>query len=397
VSNASRPEVVLASTPSAGSIARVSTNPLRASKTIRRAISARLPLIVIDEFQDTSSEQWELLKLLGAGSRVLALGDENQMIYSAQFDATLARFKEFEAWKKVERTRFSMASLRCTTPEIVEFAEAIVEGRRSKLSGDGLDLFPVYRTQVRARLAQLWAAIRRHEEGCSIAFLAPSAQEAEFLADDLRHPGSGVAVPIPIRAKLEGPEDRADAFRLAVYAAVDHLVSPSAQSLRRLSTALVTVGALASRKTSTVDAIEKLLTSSRAASPLRALLQSSPAVVDIGRFAEEFLAALEADRRFDSAGRSIRRHGVPRVDAIADRGSLFDAYRDKRAPRIEGFVPSSARTSILSMHRAKGVSSTTSSWSSILAHTSRMQISVNCDAFTTSPRRARKSGSASSM
>src|SRR6185436_14218200 len=109
----------------------------------------------------------------------------NQMIYSAQFDATLARFTEFENWKNLQRTRFSMASLRCTTPEIVEFAEAIVEGRRRTRSGDNLALFGIYRNQVRAQLASLWARIRRREdEGCSIAFLAPSAQRAEYFPDD---------------------------------------------------------------------------------------------------------------------------------------------------------------------------------------------------------------------
>lgn len=52
------------------------------SERIRTLLAERWPLIICDEFQDTSAEQWELLDQLRQRSRLLLLADPNQMIYS---------------------------------------------------------------------------------------------------------------------------------------------------------------------------------------------------------------------------------------------------------------------------------------------------------------------------
>ncbi len=52
------------------------------SKRIRSLLGARWPLIICDEFQDTGDDQWELLDVLRAESRLLLLADPNQMIYT---------------------------------------------------------------------------------------------------------------------------------------------------------------------------------------------------------------------------------------------------------------------------------------------------------------------------
>ena len=48
---------------------------------IRSLVASRWGLVVCDEVQDTSTDQWKLLQLLGA-RKLLLLGDQNQMIYS---------------------------------------------------------------------------------------------------------------------------------------------------------------------------------------------------------------------------------------------------------------------------------------------------------------------------
>lgn len=52
------------------------------SQRIRKLTVQRWPLIICDEFQDTSTDQWQLLMTLGTDSRLLLLGDVNQMIYT---------------------------------------------------------------------------------------------------------------------------------------------------------------------------------------------------------------------------------------------------------------------------------------------------------------------------
>lgn len=332
------------------------TSLLAKSGTLRHAVSGRFPLIVVDEFQDTTEEQWAFLQMLGAGSRVLALGDEHQMIYGRQFQAALTRFEEFETWKTIKRTRLALDSFRCRVPEILAFGEALLEGKRLATKGDALAFWPVYRNQTRAQLAAIWAAVRRHsEDRASIAFLVPSADRAERLAEDLREPDKGKAIPIPIRAKMERSEDRMDAFRLAVYAGMDHAANPNEQSIHRLAFALETLVSLASRRSLQAEEVVKLLVKSRAASPLRDFFTASPATSDAPAFAEGFLHALEADKRFDVPAQSIRRQGVPSIQVHAPlNGSMFDGYRAQRMPRLEGIVPSTAKTSIVSMHRCKG-------------------------------------------
>jgi DNA helicase II / ATP-dependent DNA helicase PcrA len=51
------------------------------SPMIGRLLRNRWSLVVCDELQDTSDEQWELLELLGETARLVLLGDPNQMIY----------------------------------------------------------------------------------------------------------------------------------------------------------------------------------------------------------------------------------------------------------------------------------------------------------------------------
>lgn len=330
---------------------------LGASATLRRAVSARHPFIVVDEFQDTSAEQWSFLKMIAENSRVLALGDEYQMIYGAQFRATLERFDEFETWKGIKRTRLTVPSFRCSNAEILQFADDILHGRRTSATGDGLALYGVYRSQVRARLTTIWARFRdKAPDGTRLAFLVPSAKKSEQLMDALGEPGKDHAIPIPIRPRMERDEGRSDAFNLVVYAAADFVVLPTESTLKKLAVALETCVALSTRKKLTAEEVEKVFAPrSRAACPLRDLLRGPGTTADPVVLAPLLLDAMDQDKRFESTAKSIRRQGSVRV-APCERhdGSLFDGYRNARPPRMEGHVPSRSRTTLLSMHRCKG-------------------------------------------
>lgn len=52
------------------------------SERIRALLAERWPLIICDEFQDTSDEQWALLDQLRQRSRLILLADPNQMIHT---------------------------------------------------------------------------------------------------------------------------------------------------------------------------------------------------------------------------------------------------------------------------------------------------------------------------
>ena len=58
------------------------TRILEQSERIRSMISSRWSIVICDEAQDTSSEQWQLIEMINV-KKVLMLGDFNQMIYSS--------------------------------------------------------------------------------------------------------------------------------------------------------------------------------------------------------------------------------------------------------------------------------------------------------------------------
>jgi superfamily I DNA/RNA helicase len=334
---------------------------LQASPTMRQAIGLRYPFIIVDEFQDTRVDQWAFLKLLGERSRVLALGDPNQMIYEKQHEAAKRRMKEFCDWKGVVETSFDGPNFRCQDGSIIDFAEALLHGRRHTPNGNsGVELVSAYPNQRRAMLAAIWSEIRRRAgKESTIAFIAPSADAAQKLAADLRQPDAASKVCIPVHARMRNDEEALDAFRLATFAAADWVQARQGCSLRAVAIALAVFASQWSRRHPTaerIDKVEKRLGSkSRAASPLRDYLTNSPPK-ELAAFAEGLLAALEVDAEFATAGAAMRRRGLPSMKGVSlAQGSLFDDYRSKRTVAgMQGDTFSSAPTSMLSMYQCKG-------------------------------------------
>jgi DNA helicase-2/ATP-dependent DNA helicase PcrA len=81
----------------------LATQLLTTPGPIAKLITNRWSLVIADEFQDTSDEEWELLSGLSQNARTILLGDENQMIYdgfkqgvAGRLDATRATGRYIE-------------------------------------------------------------------------------------------------------------------------------------------------------------------------------------------------------------------------------------------------------------------------------------------------------------
>jgi DNA helicase-2/ATP-dependent DNA helicase PcrA len=74
---------------------------LSGSQRLGALLSSRWPLIVCDEVQDTSVEQWAFLRRLSTG-KLLMLGDANQMIYTFVPGVSPERFREIRSSATVE-------------------------------------------------------------------------------------------------------------------------------------------------------------------------------------------------------------------------------------------------------------------------------------------------------
>ena len=99
------------------------TRMFQSSPLIKNVFASRWPLIICDEVQDTSTEQWKLLQLL-APRKLLLLGDPHQMIYTFIPGVSLERFREIrDAADTV--VELSPRSQRDPYGKIPAFAEAI--------------------------------------------------------------------------------------------------------------------------------------------------------------------------------------------------------------------------------------------------------------------------------
>jgi DNA helicase II / ATP-dependent DNA helicase PcrA len=141
------------------------------SERLRRLASARWPVIVCDEFQDTHDDQWEVLQLLGQRSRLVLLADPDQMIYDYQPGVSPERIDQARALAGDAVITLERASLRDPTMVVPDAARAIrleryddpavkqalTTGRLRVLPRIGADDLPA---TVRAELDRLRAAGR---------------------------------------------------------------------------------------------------------------------------------------------------------------------------------------------------------------------------------------------
>ena len=96
---------------------------LEGSDRIRKLFSQRWGLVICDEAQDTSKDQWRFLQVL-ASRKLLLLGDVNQMIYTFRPGISPEQFYQMKNWVDQE-IELSQRSYRAPSGAIPALAEAI--------------------------------------------------------------------------------------------------------------------------------------------------------------------------------------------------------------------------------------------------------------------------------
>jgi len=101
---------------------------LERAEWLRTLLVKRFPWIIVDEFQDTSSQQWELVRLISSGARLVCFADPDQMIYRWQgaSDRRLA-----EVLQRPGAAKYPMQSrcLRTANDRLLAFAESVLDDR----------------------------------------------------------------------------------------------------------------------------------------------------------------------------------------------------------------------------------------------------------------------------
>lgn len=106
--------------------AKLCSQLLTESKALQKIICAMYPVIILDEFQDTNMDEWGLIKILGDGSRLIALADPEQRIYDFR-GADPKRISQFIEAFKPEIFDFGQQNNRSSGKDIVQFGNDLLQ------------------------------------------------------------------------------------------------------------------------------------------------------------------------------------------------------------------------------------------------------------------------------
>ena len=171
---------------------------LHGSNKVRSLISTMYPYIVLDEFQDTSADQWRVVQALGASSTLIALADPEQRIFDF-IGADPERLNHFKAAFAPAVHDLAGDNHRSKGTEIALFGNDILTGkfRQNDYRGIGYAPYEPNQNQAYASLVGqvLQARKRLIETGrrdWSLAILVPTKKMTRLVSDVLREPFGNV-------------------------------------------------------------------------------------------------------------------------------------------------------------------------------------------------------------
>ena len=95
------------------------------SERIRNLVALKYPFIILDEFQDTDSAQWDVVKQLGRSATLIALADPEQQIYRWK-GADPRRLAQYTSQFTPETVDFQQANFRSAGTDIAFFGNEVL-------------------------------------------------------------------------------------------------------------------------------------------------------------------------------------------------------------------------------------------------------------------------------
>lgn len=173
------------------------TRLLNGSEKVRKLVSTKYPVIILDEFQDTNPGQWSVVQSLGIDSTLIALADEEQRIYDF-IGADPERLNQFIALFAPTVYDFGGTNHRSNGTDIARFGNDIVAGRiTGTYSGMKLVQYPGNANQAMAAMkGQVLQARKRLTDAkgsdWSLAILVPTKHLMRVASDALRATDAGM-------------------------------------------------------------------------------------------------------------------------------------------------------------------------------------------------------------
>jgi DNA helicase-2/ATP-dependent DNA helicase PcrA len=185
---------------------------LHGSHRVRSLISTMYPFIILDEFQDTSADQWRVVQALGRDSILIALADPEQRIFDF-IGADPERLNHFKAAFNPAVHDLAGDNHRSKGTEIALFGNDILAGkfRQNAYQGITFKSFESNPNQASATLVLQVRQARKRlidsgKRNWSLAILVPTKRMTRFVSDALREPfGALPAIVHTAAVDMEGP------------------------------------------------------------------------------------------------------------------------------------------------------------------------------------------------
>jgi DNA helicase-2/ATP-dependent DNA helicase PcrA len=175
-----------------GMFAELTSNILLGSKKIRELTANLFPYIILDEFQDTSDDQWEVIKALGMESTMIALADPEQRIFDF-LPTDPERLNHFKKAFTVSEFDFTDDNYRSSGTDITLFGNHVLTGNFKSEPYKGVTITKFKSNPVQAFFSlklNVIQAIKRlietKKQGWSLAILVPTKKLMQDISDDFR-------------------------------------------------------------------------------------------------------------------------------------------------------------------------------------------------------------------
>jgi DNA helicase-2/ATP-dependent DNA helicase PcrA len=107
--------------------AKSAADLLRRSNNVRALVCSVYPIIILDEFQDTNTDEWNLIQQLGTKSTLIALADPDQRIYEFR-GASPTRIPDFIKAFDPKQFDLSASNHRSTGTDICVYGNDLLKG-----------------------------------------------------------------------------------------------------------------------------------------------------------------------------------------------------------------------------------------------------------------------------
>ena len=178
---------------------------LKKSTRIRDLVALKYPYIILDEFQDTDGDQWDVVAEIGKCATLIALADPEQQIYRWK-GADPKRLAQYQTHFSPTFVDFGQESFRSEGTDIAEFGNSILSQKFLKNASayNGISLIrygqPKYCSKEMAYKQLNLAIIRARgrlidsgKQNWSLAVLTGSKETTKRVSELLSYPPSGCA------------------------------------------------------------------------------------------------------------------------------------------------------------------------------------------------------------